>query len=366
MAELMENPFPSSLPISAAGVAPAALLGTAAPPIDSATPSDSSQKMEKTEIHLQVEAASAVRCASIVKEKGQNFTARVAIEALCTMATKSSFKLREELVRQPHVRKLCQRVKEILSTPPSTLDIETLARAAEALTKFPEEVRGNTQQTLGATAKALGTILSGNWAADTAAKVLWSLARGDVKGDTIMQHKNLVSQVVQELVRDRGRRVADLSYQGLMNLLWAVARARQHKREGDLQLVHMEDNDRLLFSYSSKRVIEEIDNIDVRLLADLVNTHHEIGFKDEPLFKAICPVIVRRQPELSEEQMAKCIKAYRRFMIPLKEAQQGFRTLAIVQKGDFIRPSEKPRHKGPKTFDKPQALYPKTQLHSRT
>ena len=66
-----------------------------------------------------------------------------------------------------------------------------------------------------------------------------------------------------------------------------------------------------------------------RLLADVVQIHHEIGIKNERLFrarfsemravhvllitdlrsKAICPKIVSKQKELREDQMAKCIKA---------------------------------------------------------
>eukprot|EP00933_Yihiella_yeosuensis_P043521 TRINITY_DN3834_c2_g1_i1.p1 TRINITY_DN3834_c2_g1~~TRINITY_DN3834_c2_g1_i1.p1 ORF type:complete len:381 (-),score=94.63 TRINITY_DN3834_c2_g1_i1:152-1294(-) len=319
---------------------------------------------EKTDLHKQVESLSCVRCAALVKEKGQNFTPIVAIEALCTMATKSSFKLREELIRQPHVLKLCKRVQDILAKP-SGLDINTLARAAEALTSFPEEARGNAGATIGSAAGLLGTLQGGNWTADSAAKILHSLARGDMKGDTIMKYKEVVSSVVKELVRDQGRRVNDLSYQWLSNLLWAISKARQHKRQGDLQTVRMEDNDNTLFEYASKRIIEEIEQIDASLLAEFAITHHEIGIRDEPLFNAMCPKIVAKTSTIKPERMAKCIKAYCRFMIPLKEEAQGFRTMAVVQKGDFIRPSEKPRNRGPKTYEKPQALYNNTQVHSR-
>lgn len=321
----------------------------------------SSEVGERNEVLEQVQNASAVRCAAIVKEKGHNFTAAVAIQALRTLATKSSFKLREELLRQPHVRKLCERVQDLVRKAPPSLNFEALATAAWSLTRFPEEVRGEAVATFGGTARRLATIQGTEWAADAASKVLWSLAKADV----ISQHKQVVSQVVQELVRDQGRRVAELSHEGLFNLLWAVARARRHMREGDHQTVHCEANDELLFSYAAKRVAAEVDQIDARLLADLAHAHAEIGIRDEALFKAICPRIVAKQKELDEHTMARVIQAYRRFMIPLKEEAQGFRTMAVVQKGDFIRPSDKPKKQGKRTYDHPQALYPKTPVHAR-
>jgi len=323
-------------------------------------PSSSSSPM-KSEVQQQVEAASAVKCAAIVKEKGMNFTSAVAIEALRTMATKSSFKLREELLRQPHVRKLCERVVKIVSAPPAGLSVEQLTWAGWSLVRFPKEVLEDAGSSLGSLARSLGRASPSAWNADTASKALWSLAKADV----IAQHKLLVSQVVQEFIRDLGRRVMELSHEALVNMLWAVAVARRHKHAGDHPTVHMEANDELLFSYASKRISSEIDSIDARLLAELAHTHSEGGIKNAALFKAMCPKILAKQKEIGEKEMGRAIKAYTRFMLPLKEEPQGFRTMAVVQKGDFIRPSDKPKKEGRKTFDHPVALYPKTQVHAR-
>jgi len=320
--------------------------------------------VEKSELQQQLETVSAVKCASIVQEKGQNFSPVVAIEALCTMAKKSSFKLREDLFKQPHVRQLCKRVQEILKARPGNVDMFDISRAAEALAKFPDDARGDAAVSVGAVANSLSNLKSSDWSADSAAKLLWSLARYG-KGEEIKKHKQAVSHVVKELVRDKGRRVHDLSYEGLTHILWAVTRARFQKRTGDLQSVHTEDGDNLLFQIAAKRVIDEIDRFPVTLLADIIYTHHEIGIRNERLFRVICPKIVSKQNEIREDQMAKCIKAYARFMIPLKEEAQGFRTMAVVQKGDFLRPSDKPKPQGKKTFDKPQALYPEPMLHAK-
>lgn len=320
--------------------------------------------VEKSELQQQIESVSAVKCASIVQEKGQNFSPVVAIEALCTMAKKSSFKLREDLFKQPHVRKLCQRVQEILKNPPSSVDMFDISRAAEALAKFPDDARGDAAQSVGAVANSLSRLKTTDWTADSAAKLLWSLARYG-KGEEIQKHKQAVSYIVKELVRDKGRRVHELSYEALTHMLWAVARARLQKRTGDLQSVHTEESDGLLFQIATRRVIDEIDRFPVSLLADIIYTHHEIGIKNERLFRVICPKIVSKQNEIREDQMAKCIKAYARFMIPLKEEAQGFRTMAVVQKGDFLRPSDKPKPQGKKTYDKPQALYPEPMLHAK-
>merc|ERR1719235_2855732 len=96
--------------------------------------------------------------------------------------------------------------------------------------------------------------------------------------------------------------------------------------------------------------------MDVRLVADVAHVHAQAGVRDEKLFKAICPRIMAKQKELDEKAMGRCIKAYARFMIPLREEAQGFRTMAVVAKGDFIRPSDKPKKEGPKTTT--------TRLHS--
>lgn len=323
-----------------------------------------SEFVEKSELQQQLESVSAVKCASIVQEKGQNFSPVVAIEALCTMAKKSSFKLREDLFKQPHVRQLCKRVQEILKAPPANMDMFDISRAAEALAKFPDDARGDAAMSVGGVANSLSRLKSSDWSADSAAKLLWSLARYG-KAEEILKHRQAVTHVVKELVRDKGRRVHDLSYEGLTHILWAVTRARFQKRTGDLQSVHTEDSDNLLFQIAAKRVIDEIDRFPVSLLADIIYTHHEIGIRNERLFRVICPKIVSKQNEIREDQMAKCIKAYARFMIPLKEEAQGFRTMAVVQKGDFLRPSDKPKPQGKKTFDKPQALYPEPMLHAK-
>ncbi|CAE7883466.1 unnamed protein product [Symbiodinium microadriaticum] len=296
---------------------------------------------EQDAVLHQVSSLSAVRCAAHVKEKGQNFTSLVAIEALCTMATKSSFKLREDLFRQPHVKALCKKIQELLSQPPPALDLRDLSRAAEALAKFPEEARGNAAMSMGAIANSMSQLNTSDWSADTASKLLWSLARcGD--GEEIRKNKHVVSHVVKELVRDKGRRIQELSYDGLVQ---TVHTQELRIAQLDLGAHAMQESDNFLFQLTSRRICDEIDRI--------------------PVTPAICPKIVSKQKELREDQMAKCIKAYTRFMIPLKEQAQGFRTMAVVQKGDFLRPSDKPKPQGKKTYEKPQALYPDTQLHAK-
>merc|ERR1719453_527802 len=97
---------------------------------------------EKTAMQIEVEGLSAVKCAQVLKEKGQNFTTAVSIEALHTMSTKSSFKLREELLKQPQVKKLCEKVANLLRRPPAGLSLAALGKAAWSLARFPDEVLG--------------------------------------------------------------------------------------------------------------------------------------------------------------------------------------------------------------------------------
>jgi len=345
---------PPPQPTVPAAAAPAAVAGAAA----SAAPA---APVAKSEILQQIEQASAVKCAGIVKEKGANFTNAVALEALNTLANKSSFKLREELVRQPPVRKLCLRIQELLRSPPPAFKLETLARAVWNITRFPEDVRGDPKAVLGPTARMLSGLKPSEWDVDSASKVLWCLAKVDIIGE----YKKLVSQVVQDLVRDKGRRVNELTDEALVNLLWAIARSRRYVHAGDHSTVHAEANDEVIFRQAANRIMDTSEKVDVRLLADLIHTHAEMGIKNEKLFKALCPRLVTKQKELRDDVMGKVIKAYTRFMIPLREEAQGFRTMAVVQKGDFIRPSEKPRKQGKRTYDHPVSLYPNTQLHSR-
>lgn len=350
----MQATYPSAMSVPSApsqGAAAPAGPAAAAPP---ATPG---------EVLLeQLGKLSAVKCAALVKEKLQNLTTLAQIEALHTMASKSSFKLREELVKQPHVRKLAEKVKELARRPPPGFALPLLVKAAWSLTRFPDDVRGDAPQLLGPAAKALAATSPDSWDTESAAKILWCLGRTDA----IYPYKDLVSKVVAELIKDKGRRVAKMSHEGLVNLLFAVARARQHKHKGDHPTVHLQSNDEVLFDLVHKKVREDIDTINVQHLGDLIHTHADVGLRKEGFFKLVAPRIIKDQSSFREDVMAKIIKAYARFMIPLKEEAQGFRTMAVVAKGDFMRPSDKPKRTGgKKTFDKPQALFPKTQVHSR-
>lgn len=339
----------------------AAAVAAAAPSTSSSSGAPAA-KAPSNDLLEQVKELSAVRCASLVKEKGDNFPTAVQIEALHTMATKSSYKLREELAKHPHVRKLGQRVLAILQKPPQGFALAALAKASWSLTRFPEELRGSDAQAmLGPTAKLLGSLPTTDWDVESASRVVWCLARNDA----IYPHKQLVSQVVKELIRDEGVRIKYLSPDGLVNILFAIARARQHNHKGDHRTVQLEENDITLFDLIAKRVTAEIDTVSVHLLADLVHTHAEVGLSRVAFFKTMCPRILKDQKELREDVMAKVIKAYTRFMVPLREEAQGFRTMAVVAKGDFMRPSDKPKRTVKKTFDKPQALFEKTQVHAR-
>jgi len=236
-----------------------------------------------------------------------------------------------------------------------------LSRAAWNMVHFPEEVRGDAQATMGPTANSLGATQASDWKANSAARIIWSLAKAGV----ISHYKPLVSQVVAELVAFRGRRIKELTDESLIGLQWAIARARRYVHAGDHPTVHAEANDELFFELAANRVIENVDRMDARLLADLVNAHAEIGIRNEPLFKALCPRLVDKQKEIRDDIMGKVIKAYARFMIPLRHEQQGFRTMATVSKGDFIRPSDKPKKQGRRIYDHPVSLYDSTQLHTR-
>jgi len=324
----------------------------------------------KSPLQKQVEDASAVKCAQLLKDEGKKFTPIIAIEALATMATKSSYKLREELLKQIHVKKLGKQVADLVKSPPPSFSLEVLMKASWSLSQFPDEILAGADAAgiFASTAKMLSLADPTSWKADHASRVLWTLSKAEV----IVQHTKLVTQVLGELVRDKGRRFNQLSDEALVQLLHAVARARPHLVKGgttlkptSIKTVHIEVHDEEFFHMAGERIIRDVDKIDVKLLADTISVHNEIGIRNEPLFKALCPKIVKEEKKLDMKSMGKCIKAYTRFMIPLREEQQGFRTMAIVQKGDFIRPSDKPEKKGKKTFERPLQLFAKTPVHSR-
>jgi hypothetical protein len=298
-----------------------------------------------------------------LKDEGKKFTPIIAIEALATMATKSSYKLREELLKQIHVKQLGKKVADLVKSPPPSFSLEVLMKASWSLSQFPDEILGGADAAgiFASTAKMLSLADPTSWKADHASRVLWTLSKAEV----IMQHGKLVTQVLGELVRDKGRRFNQLSDEALVQLLHAVARARRHVVKTGVKTIHSEAHDEEFFHMAGERISRDVDKIDVKLLADTIYVHHEMGYRNEPLFKALCPKIVKEEKKLDMKSMGKCIKAYTRFMIPLREEQQGFRTMAIVQKGDFIRPSDKPEKKGKKTFERPLQLFAKTPVHSR-
>lgn len=318
---------------------------------------------DNKEMMVQLQEASAVKVAAIVKDKGAHFTTTVALEALNTLANKSSWHLRMELVKQAPVRKLLERVKDLIKAPPASLTMDVLMKAAINVMGFGDEVRGDCSVFIGPTARKIGATRNDDLKLEPCAKVLHALAKADAINTP--ENKKLVSKIVGEIVKDKGLRMKELSHKTLVEFLWTVARANRHIKEGDHPTIHSEANDELFFDLAAKRFIKEVDTVDVWELANLAHTHAEIGIRNEELFKAICPRIVAKKKDLKEEMMAKVIKAYCRFMIPLREEQQGFRTMAVVAKGDFIRPSEKPKRQGKRVFEQPLPLYPATQVHSR-
>jgi len=163
-----------------------------------------------------------------------------------------------------------------------------------------------------------------------AAHFVWACVRMDIK----LEHG-----VLMALINTIQGGCKHLSYSDMAEITWAVQKGATTVGGSVTRTTH-ED---ALFESIAKRLIDDIDKISPVFLVDIIHNFASLGLKNERLLSAICPKLLAAN--LHEALMAKCIKAYTRFSVPFRDSSQGYRQTAIVLKGDYQRPSDRPPKK---------------------
>lgn len=288
-------------------------------------------------LKLLQEAKQGRDVVAVLKDKVENVGGAILIEGLFQIARKAGFKQRQELTGTATVKRMAERIKHVLKQQPTTpaaaaggqgLGNTVLAKAVLALAKLELGEKNS----FGFAAKSAQLTPVARWSARSMAHMVWGLARADVID------KQLVTQVVAEL----STRVRELDADSMAEVLSGIAKARVYK-EGVTETIRRETSDEKLFHSCAQHAIQKVDQFVPRQLAELVHCYVQIGQREDEMFKVFAPRILDKQKELTDVEMAKCIKAYSRFGIPLRQTK--VKAKAIVCKGDFIRPSDKPSRK---------------------
>eukprot|EP00392_Amoebophrya_sp_AT5.2_P015951 g16177.t1 len=122
-----------------------------------------------------------------------------------------------------------------------------------------------------------------------------------------------------------------------------------------LGIAHREPLEERVFHAISARVAQIAESVPLKHLSDLVAVFAFFGLKDEDLFNKIAPLFLKGKSKMSDHDFQQVLKAYIKFNLPLREQAVGFRTVAIMGKGDFTRPSDKPK-KQKFQYQRPEAL----------
>ncbi|CAD7941197.1 unnamed protein product [Amoebophrya sp. A25] len=122
-----------------------------------------------------------------------------------------------------------------------------------------------------------------------------------------------------------------------------------------LGIAHREPQEESVFHAISKRVLLIYGSMNLKHIADLVSIFASFGLKDEELFDALAGTILKNKGKMSEHDFQQVLRAYIKFNLPLREETAGFRNVAVLGKGDFTRPSDKPKRER-FTYQRPEAL----------
>lgn len=300
-----------------------------------------------------LEESSAHKCVELLRGKVDTINPVAAVAGLMVMATKSSIKLREELMKLATVKNLHNRVTKMIKDPNNFLykqPLRTVIRACYAVGKmvgekcedkalFDVAIKKTTEQPLKM------------WSADELSQMLWAMAKAEVIAQD--KHRAFVDKVVTEIISYS--RVKEFSVQSIVDLCWAISKARYFEVH-ESPTVRQGHDDQELFEAIAKRVQDNKEDFTAVQAAELACHYGRIGIKLPDFMDALSQRIMAKQKDISDERLAATITVYRKFMLPLKDPAQGFRTMAVVVKGDFVRPSDKPKKKK-QEFDKPVALF---------
>lgn len=267
--------------------------------------------------------------------------AGVLIEGLFEINKKTnSVKARQNVLETSAGRRLCERIRNALKSAPIVpeqtavaggpgLAVTQAAKGCFALAKAEVHDQASLE---GAVRTCTRTRVQ-NWPARAMAYLLSGLAMGG----QILQHRDLVSACVKEVL---GGRLRELDADAMAELLSAVIAARKHK-DGATETVRRQPDDEKLFEAVAESSAKLMNSLEPRQLAEMVHCYAQFGIKRKDLFEAAAPKILAAQNKLSDRHMQQCIQAYSRFGIPLREKAKGKLNVQVIT-GDFIRPSDPP------------------------
>lgn len=294
---------------------------------------------------------------NLIKGKAKDLNNLMAIEVLYQFAAhpRTTLRFRQEIIKHDEIKRLADRVKGLLKAQ-SIQTFETLGKATFGLARMGFVDRDSPQTDKSSFdaaciwAQRIPDSGYMNLPSNSIGRFMWAISRAGMEKDPAK--KTMLARMVREVCT--ADRVRQLEIPVLIQLLTAVARFRTYKGER-LETIHVEASDEELFKNVAIRVIANLDStlLDGKAYVNLSHAFAEIGIRNEELFNAICPKILEKQEELRADDMAKVVKAFARFAIPLREKAQGFRHVAVVSKGDFVRPSEKPKGRKKFTYEKP-------------
>eukprot|EP00746_Dinoflagellata_sp_MGD_P008088 gnl/MRDRNA2_/MRDRNA2_116128_c0_seq1.p1 gnl/MRDRNA2_/MRDRNA2_116128_c0~~gnl/MRDRNA2_/MRDRNA2_116128_c0_seq1.p1 ORF type:complete len:438 (-),score=98.99 gnl/MRDRNA2_/MRDRNA2_116128_c0_seq1:73-1386(-) len=156
--------------------------------------------------------------------------------------------------------------------------------------------------------------------------------------------------------KDEGKAAKAMTPQALVDLSARISYSRLHRYgENSPRTVRHAPEDPETFEWIAHQVISSVSSFSGPQLCAVATNFARIGIANKALFEAMAPRILARQKQIGERIMGNAIKAYRKFAFPLAPEKQGWRTIAKVCKGDFQRPSDKPKA-AKQTFDKPVPL----------
>lgn len=311
----------------------------------------------KNEILTKIEeATTAMNVYKAIQGQCASLNNSTAVEALFKIANVGTMKFRQELVKQQEIVRLGDRIKGLLKSN-ACQPFELMSKAVYAVSKMGF-LGPNDKQVLEvptAWAMKIPEAQYVNLPSNGIGRFFWGLARAEVVNDA--NKKDFLKKMVKEASDPVRVRQLDLSV--LSELLHAVAQFRTLKH-GKQDTIHVEASDERLFAEVAKRVIANVDSMTPNQLVNICHNFAEIGIRNEELFNIVCPALLKRKDEIRAEEMARVVQAYARFQIPLREQAQGFRNVAIVAKGDFLRPSEKPKGRKKFTYERPDVDWAST------
>jgi hypothetical protein len=128
-----------------------------------------------------------------------------------------------------------------------------------------------------------------------------------------------------------------------------------------IKIAHHEEHEKMIYEAVRDRLEAQAtisSNVDagyLKILIDCVCIFALFGFKDEKLFATLTPIFLKNRARIGEKEFNDVMQAYIKFNLPFREGAVGMRQVAIVAKGDFMRPSDKPRRAKFK-YDRPEPL----------